>query len=117
VLVEVELRRIAPVANIAKIWKWLDKDAKGPYTRKKVTVVQAFSSFYDGQKSYLKENSEFLGRQLEKRYKGSVKYVPIHFAFKPYKKRANVSVTQGGGAMLSAAKRLAGEIAIRLRRT
>jgi len=40
ILVEVELRRIAPVANIAKIWKWLDKDAKGPYVGRKVTVVR-----------------------------------------------------------------------------
>ena len=50
VLVEVELRRGAPVANLVKIWKWLDEEGKGPYAGKKLIVVQAFTSFYDGKK-------------------------------------------------------------------
>jgi hypothetical protein len=117
IFVEVELRRIAPVANIAKIWKWLDTGVE-PLAGRKITVIQAFSSFYDGQgPSFLKENSEFLGRQLEIRFKGRVRYMPIPFKYKPYKKRANVSVTHGGGAMLKAARRLANKIALSVKHT
>ena len=115
VLVEVELRRIAPAANIVKIWKWLDRDTKGPYAGKKLIVVQAFSSFYDGQKCFLSDNSKFLGRQMERRFKRNVKYMDIPFTYNPYKKRATVSVTHGGGAMLKAAEKLAHEIATRLK--
>jgi hypothetical protein len=114
VLVEVELRRGAPVANIVKIWKWLDKDLIRPYVDRKLIVVQAFSSFYDGQRSFLSENSKFLGRQLERRFNDRVKYIPVDFDYNPYKKRALVSVTQGGGAMLKAASRLADQIVARL---
>ena len=113
ILVEVELRRYGPVTNIVKIWKWLDKDAK-PFAGKKVTVIQAFSSFYGRQgRPFLRENSEFLGRQLQTRFRGRVRYVAISFDYNPYKKRANVSVAHGGGAMRSAARRLARDIALR----
>jgi hypothetical protein len=117
ILVEVELRRIAPVANIAKIWKWLDMDAE-PFAGRNITVIQAFSSFYDGQgPSFLKENSEFLGQQLEVRFKSRVRYMPLPFKFKPYKKRKKISVTQGGGAMLKAARRLANRIVLKVKHT
>jgi hypothetical protein len=115
VLIEVELRRIAPAANIVKIWKWLDKDAQGPYAGKRLIVVQAFSSFYNGQKCFLSDNSKFLGRQMERRFRSSVKYIPIPFTYNPYGKRATVSVTHGGGAMLKAAEKLAHEIASTVR--
>lgn len=112
ILVEVELRRYGPVANIVKIWKWLDEDTKA-FEGKKVTVIQAFSSFYGRQgRPFLRENSEFLGRQLQTRFKGSVKYIPISFKFNPYKKRKTASVTQGGGAMRNAARKLSNKIAL-----
>jgi hypothetical protein len=112
ILVEVERRWYGPVANIAKIWKWLDKDAE-PFVGRKIIVIQAFSSFYHGQgRPFLKENSEFLGRQLEKQFKGRVRYIAMSFKFSPRKKRANVSVTQGGGAMRNAARKLANQIAL-----
>jgi hypothetical protein len=112
ILVEVELRRYGPVTNIVKIWKWLDKDTK-PFVGKKITVIQAFSSFYGREgRPFLRENSEFLGRQLQARFKDRVKYIPISFKFNPYKKRKTASVTQGGGAMRNAARRLARDIAL-----
>jgi hypothetical protein len=115
ILVEVELRRYGPVANIAKIWKWLDKDAE-PFVGRKIIVIQAFSSFYRRKGPFfLKENSEFLGRQLEKQFKGRVRYIAIPFKYNPYKKRANVSVAHGGGAMRNAARKLANRIALRVK--
>ena len=113
ILVEVELRRYGPVTNIVKIWKWLDKDSK-PFAGKKITVIQAFSSFYGREgRPFLRENSEFLGRQLQAQFKDRVRYVAIPFDYNPYKKRANVSAAQGGGAMRSAARKLANKIARR----
>ena len=111
-LVEVELRRYGPVTNIVKIWKWLDKDTK-PFAGKKVTVIQAFSSFYGREgRPFLRENSEFLGRQLQARFKDRVRYVAVSFDYNPYKKRPNVSAAQGRGAMRNAARRLANKIAL-----
>jgi hypothetical protein len=113
ILVEVELRRYGPVTNIVKIWKWLVDDAKA-FDGKKVTVIQAFSAFYGREgRPFLRENSEFLGRQLQARFKDRVKYVAVSFPYNPYKKRPNVSAAQGGGAMRNAARRLARDIALR----
>jgi hypothetical protein len=113
ILIEVELRRYGPVANIVKIWKWLVKDSKA-FEGKKITVIQAFSSFYGREgRPFLRENSEFLGRQLQARFKDRVRYVAVSFDYNPYKKRVTVSAAQGGGAMRNAARRLARDIALR----
>jgi hypothetical protein len=112
VLVEVELRGTAPVTNIVKIWKWLG--AKKAYTGKRVILLQAFSAFYNRQSSFSRDNAKYLGNQMEARFR-NLKYIPIDFKFRPSKKRANVTVTQGGGAMRKAARKLASQMTKELR--
>lgn len=116
VLVEVELRRYGPVANVVKIWKWLDADVR-LLKRKQIVIVQAFSAFYKHKPAFLRDNAEFLGRKLAKQSRGRLEYISMPFHYNPRKKRTTSSVTQGGGAMLNAAKKLAREISATLRKS
>ncbi|MDT8071043.1 MAG: hypothetical protein ROO76_23040 [Terriglobia bacterium] len=110
VLIEVELRRTAPVTNIVKIWKWLAE--KNLYLGKYVLVVQTFSAYYDGQPSFQRDNAIFLGEEMQLILGESrVRYLPVNFPYSPYKKRVTSSVTEGGGAMRRAARELATTLA------
>jgi hypothetical protein len=56
VLVEVELRRIAPLANVVKVWKQLTREKP----HKKLVMFQAFSAFYP-KNGTQRTNAEFVG--------------------------------------------------------
>ena len=107
VLIEVELRRAAPVANIAKIWRWLEEmnEYQG-----KVIVIQAFSSYYDKKEgAWQRTNSEFLGKHMAK-HLPRVRYIPVPFPYSPYKKWAKRKTVEGGLALERAARKLASQI-------
>ena len=108
VLVEVELRGTAPVVNVVKIWKWLGK--RQAYVGKQILLIQAFSKFYKSQPSFQRDNAIYLGDELQRRFK-NLKYRPVDFPFRPMKKRASANVAQGGGAMRTAARKLAQRVA------
>jgi hypothetical protein len=98
-LIEVELRRYAPVGNIVKIWKWVDRGLlKG-----KLTVIQAFSKGYDRKLDNRRENAKFIGERMEKLT--GVKYIAYDFRYRPRKKGK-----RGGGARQKQARRLASQI-------
>lgn len=112
VLVEVELRRDAPAANVAKIWRWL---AETDYYPGRVIVVQAFSSYYQTKHgSWQRASAEFIGQQMEHNL-ARVRYIRLPFKYAPRKRRKNRSVTEGGGAMRRAARKLAAKIRRRLK--
>ncbi len=61
VFIEVELRRIAPLGNVVKVWKQLTQ--KKP--RKKLIMFQAFSLFY-AKAGTQRVNAQFVGREMAK---------------------------------------------------
>ena len=78
ILLEVELRKDAPLTNIVKVWRWLsNKQSIGRFV-----FVQAFSRYYKEQGTK-RLNAEFVGRQME-RATGN-KYVSISFSYNPYR--------------------------------
>jgi hypothetical protein len=104
ILIEVELRRYAPVVNVIKIWKWMDANSLAT----KPIVVQAFSGFYPKGDSR-RASAEFIGSKMGKAH--GVTYVSISFSYKP-RKYGRV----GAGRRRIHARRLARTISRKLRR-
>ena len=77
-LVEVELRRDAPLSNVAKVWHW----AREGSLPRNVVLIQAFSANY-GKEDKRRRNAEFIGEQME--HARVAKYIPIHFGYRPRK--------------------------------
>jgi hypothetical protein len=108
VLVEIELRRQTPLANIAKIWKWID-DEKQKHLKKNIVVIQAFSRYYRMPKSDARVvNAKFIGKQMEKGTKA--RYIDMDLDFRPGK-----SAKKGAGARRTRAKKFASQIVQKLK--
>lgn len=78
VLVEIELRRKTPLANVVKAWKWIEEKQLPRH----LVLIQAFSALYS-EKDTRRLNSEFVGKHLTET--GIAKYIPMQFEFKPGK--------------------------------
>lgn len=106
ILIEAELRRGAPVANVAKVWKWLaDKKLKRP-----IVLFQGFSKFYtskEGQENAMVNNAMFLGKQMQAA-NPQVHYLSEKIDYNPRTAR------KGGGRMRRAARLFGRRIATRL---
>jgi hypothetical protein len=104
VLIEVELRRTAPLSNIVKIWKWIDEGNGLP---KKLIVVQAFSKFYRRKLDTRRHNAGFIGSKMAKLT--GARYIPLDFGFRPGK-----GAKRGGGARQKQARELAKKVLARI---
>ncbi len=107
VLIEVELRRIAPLANVVKVWKHLSQQKP----RKKLIMFQAFSAFYPRHGTQ-RGNAEFIGGEMQKVCR--VEYIPLSMNYRPGKRRANQPVMIGAGRRRYHARKLARRIISRL---
>lgn len=101
-LIEIELRRDDPSANVIKIWKWKKKGILG-----KFILIQGFSRYYTRRSRRFLERAEFVGEQMKKDKDGE--YIPINFSYNP-RKGGRV----GAGARRHHARYLAGTILRRL---
>ncbi|MFQ5777230.1 MAG: hypothetical protein ACE5IP_04415 [Terriglobia bacterium] len=104
VFVEAELRRGHPVANIVKIWKWLENTSK----IRRLVVFHAFSKFYTPGHAR-RINAEFIGRQIQE-INPRFRYVCIGIPYMPRKKGRS-----GGRRTRHHAEGLAYKIAKKLR--
>jgi len=96
ILIEIELRRGAPVANVAKIWKWkVMGQLKGSFV-----LFQVFSKFYASHRKH-REDAEFIGKKMEQE-NSKIRYVPLSMRYSPRKMGR-----EGGRYMLLAGDRLA----------
>jgi len=103
VLVEVELRKDAPLTNVVKIWRWVaDKEF-----RRRFVLIQAFSRYYK-EGDTKRKNAEFIGRCLEKATGNT--YVSVSFGYNPYRHGK-----QGAGRRQRHARLLASKIRRNLR--
>jgi hypothetical protein len=103
VLIEVELRRIAPLANVVKIWKAVNKEAdKKKY--KNAIVFQAFSEFYP-EKGTQRGNAEFIGKEMANAC--GIEYIALSIPFKPAKRKLASPVMKAGGRCSFHARNLA----------
>lgn len=102
-LIEVELRRDDPSANVIKIWKWKRHKLLGNFV-----LIQAFSRFYTRRSHRLLERAKFVGECMEGDKAG--KYIWIPFCYNP-RKQGRV----GAGRRRHHARFLAGKIVRRLR--
>jgi hypothetical protein len=98
VLLEVELRRQTPLANIVKVWKWI----KNGELSRNVVVVQAFSKRYSGTDAR-KVNAELIGKLMQKA-------VGCRYIFAPLEYSPGKGTKRGGGALRKRAKELAAQI-------
>jgi len=78
ILVEAELRRDDPPANVLKIWKW----AREGKMDENFVLLQAFSKAYDEQKKEQKDRAKFLAGRMVKDLKRS-KYRSIRIEYRP----------------------------------
>jgi hypothetical protein len=78
ILIEAELRHDAPLRNVVKIWKWVDKKKM----MGRFVLVQAFSKYY-GNGDSKRENSEFVGEQMAEAL--GCRYVHLSFDYNPYR--------------------------------
>jgi hypothetical protein len=105
VLVEVELRRGNPVSNVAKIWRWIDKQKPtGP-----ILFFQVLSKFYKVHPNQ-EQNALFIGNKLGKSGKG-IRYLQLPLNYSPRK-----HAKAGGGRRRKAARKLARRILKDLRK-
>jgi len=110
VLIEVELRRTTPLANVVKVWKRFTKEKPG----EKIVFFQAFSDFYP-EKGTKRQNAEFVGKGMSDAF-ANVHYVPLTLHYSPKKRRLGQSATYGGGRRRTHARKLARRIVAKLRR-
>jgi hypothetical protein len=104
ILVEVELRKDAPLTNIVKVWRWTaNENFRSPFI-----LIQAFSRYYK-QGDTKRSNAEFVGNQMW-RTTGR-KYLSISFAYNPYRHGK-----QGAGCRRHHAEKLADKVRRRLKR-
>ncbi|MFZ0978433.1 MAG: hypothetical protein WAN23_03430 [Candidatus Acidiferrales bacterium] len=78
VLVEAELRRDDPPANILKIWKWTHEGKMDG----NFILLQAFTKAYDKKKKEQKDRAQFLAGRMAKDLKRS-KYRAIRIEYRP----------------------------------
>jgi hypothetical protein len=78
VLVEVELRKDAPLTNVVKVWRWVvNEKFKTPFV-----LVQAFSKYYR-QGDTKRSNAEFVGERMQGATKNA--YLTLSFKYNPYR--------------------------------
>jgi hypothetical protein len=75
VLIEAELKKDDPAANVIKIWRW----ARDPKNTKPILFVQGFSKLYWRTKVRLRERAEFVG--------GRMAEAKLHIDYRPIKIR------------------------------
>lgn len=102
-LIEIELRRDDPSANVIKIWKWRKDGRIGNFV-----LIQAFSRYFTRRSPRLLERTKFVGERMVQDKAGS--YIPIKFKYNP-RKHGRV----GAGRRRHHARYLAGTIVRRLR--
>lgn len=103
VLVEVELRKDAPLTNVVKIWRWIaNKEFKDRFV-----LIQAFSRYYK-KGDTKRSNAEFVGNRMQKATGNTYLSVPFHY--NPYRHGK-----QGGGARRHQAFLLADKIRRKLK--
>ena len=78
IMVEAELRRDDPPANILKIWMW----ARKKKIQKNPILLQAFTKAYDNAKKEQKDRAKFLGDRMKKDLKKSI-YRDIRLGYNP----------------------------------
>lgn len=104
VLVEVELRKDAPLTNVVKVWRWVAEDK----FKTQFILVQAFSKYYkigDTKRS----NAEFVGNRMQRATKNP--YLSLSFKYNPYRHGK-----QGAGRRRHHAYLLANQIRRRLKK-
>lgn len=77
ILIEIELRRLSPVSNVVKIWRWIRQHQ---HLSSRPRIFQVFSGFYSHHDSH-RLNAEFIGRRMEQL--GLVRYRSIRIPYKP----------------------------------
>lgn len=76
ILVEVELRKDAPLTNVVKVWRWISAEKyRAPFI-----FVQAFSKYYK-EGDTKRANAEFIGGQMHRTTSNT--YLPISFDYSP----------------------------------
>ena len=78
ILIEAELRRDDPPANILKIWMW----AREKRIPRNPLLLQAFSKAYDDDKKEQKYRAIFLGRRMRKDLRESM-YRAVRLGYRP----------------------------------
>lgn len=78
ILVEAELRRDDPPANILKVWMW----ARQHKIRKNLVLLQAFSRAYDNDKKEQKNRATFLGKRMMEDLRKFI-YKEIRLGYRP----------------------------------
>ena len=98
VLVEVELRKDAPLTNVVKVWRWIvEEEFTTPFV-----LVQAFSKYYK-KGDTKRANAKFVGNRMQKATKN--KYLSLSFEYNPYRHG-----TQGAGCRRHHARLLADKV-------
>jgi hypothetical protein len=104
VLVEVELRKDAPLTNVVKVWRWIAKEKfKTPFV-----LVQAFSKYYKKHDTK-RSNAELIGKLMQRATKN--RYLVLTFDYNPYRHG-----TQGAGRRRHHAYRLANKVRRKLKK-
>ena len=108
VLIEVELKRVGPIANIAKVWRW----ARGSKNRDRILFVQAFSGLFKKRKNKATDwgRAVFVGERMSEDKTGKIAYKCVQMKYTP-KKVPGFRTKRGGGRMVRAARLLAGRVA------
>jgi hypothetical protein len=109
VLIEVELRRIAPLGNVVKVWK---RVSQGIYPRN-ITMFQAFSAFYP-KGGTQRKNAEFVGQQMGEAC--GARYIPLSMKYRPGKRNSGKPIMVGAGRRRHHAEKLARKVLAQLRK-
>ncbi len=103
ILIEVELRKDAPLTNVVKVWRWTEKDNFSDG----FILIQAFSRYYK-KGDTKRSNAEFVGNCMMKATGNP--YLPLSFAYNPYRHGK-----QGAGKRRKHARHLADTLRRRLK--
>lgn len=98
VLVEAELRRQNPVANVVKVWMW----ARSGNLETPCVLIQAFTKIYRDSKAEPRRRAEFVGQRMQTDLCSKVWYEAIQFNYRPL-----MSGKVGGGRRRHHARELA----------
>ncbi|HXO62566.1 MAG TPA: hypothetical protein VN850_12195 [Candidatus Acidoferrales bacterium] len=114
-LIEAELKKDDPAANVIKIWSW----ARAQKTTTPILFVHGFSKLYATQKIRLRERANFVGERMAEAAL-NINYVPTDINYRNkngrlvhYKPKTGpgFSAMAGAGRLRDAARGLAKEIA------
>jgi hypothetical protein len=104
VLVEVELRKDAPLTNVVKVWRWVSEEKfETPFV-----LIQAFSRYYK-KGDTKRSNAEFVGKRMRLATNNS--YLSLSFKYNPYRHGK-----QGAGRRCHHARLLANQVRRRLKK-